>query len=68
MSEAVLEEKKFVKCRVRISMKPIEFKDTYFKIPTKTQILDNLADCILRGELDEQFEIVTSQRGMRRGC
>jgi len=61
-------EKKFVKCRVRITMKPIEFKDTYFKVPTKTQILDNLADCILRGELDEQFEIIISQRGMRRGC
>ena len=71
MSEAVLEDRKFVKCRVRITMTPIEFTDVYWKKPTRDTILEGLVDCLGRKELEEHFEVEISEKGSKRnkhGC
>ena len=53
-------EKKFVKCRVRITMKPLEYSDVFFKMPTRDQILENLRDFIEFRKIDGYFEIVVT--------
>ena len=60
MTEAVLEEKKFVKCRVRITMTPIEFTDEYFKVPDQEKILEHLLECLENRELDAHFDITVT--------
>jgi len=43
--------------RVTIQMKPISSVDKYVKVPTQDDILEDLAVCIRKGELDHKFLI-----------
>jgi len=51
-----LASEKKAKYRVTVMMKK-PWSDRFFKKPTKDMILEALVDGILRGELDELFEI-----------
>jgi len=53
-------ELEFYKVRVEIRMKTIILEDEYVTFPDKDRILEAFAQCILRGEFDDKFEIVVS--------
>jgi len=53
-------ELKAKKVHVVIRMKPIKFEDEYATFPSNDTILEALANCILRGEFNDKFDIVIS--------
>lgn len=48
---------------VKVTMKPLQFEDKAFKKPTKTQVIDQIANAILADKLDSQFNVeITKER------
>ena len=59
MSETTVKQK-FVKCHVKITMKPIEFVDQYFEVPNAEKVLEHLLECLENRHLDSHFNITVT--------
>ena len=49
--------RKLHKYKVTVTMKPVCFTDLYLHEPTKTQVLEQIAESLLDGRLNDAFSI-----------